>query len=209
LGFSDELSTERAEFVALNAVNLWKISLSMGLLTCPTSCDGEEGCECSCSVDPETLGDDEVYTVLADAQVMKFLVNPSGSSAVLEQELGAVRFVNLAAGENAEAWRAVLRLACRPGLLGTMATDAASNDPVFWPLHLLYDRSLAAMRLAGTLASDWEDDTAACPGANPSDTLPFTSFTSDDDEGEYLTNEELYDFFDPTNDDLPYIYDSF
>jgi hypothetical protein len=125
----------------------------------------------------------------------------------------------------------VRQLMCNPGKVGVMATDASANDPVFWPLHLLYDRSWQAGRLAGTLVDDWtttattttaamdavvddgvaaEADVEECYGSRASDVMPFTSFLSGDaDSTTLLTNEELYAFFDPTNEDLPYVYDTF
>ena len=40
--------------------------------------------------------------------------------------------------------------------------------------------------------------------------MPFTSFLPSQGESTMeLTNIELYAFFDPTNEDLPYIYDTF
>jgi len=109
--------------------------------------------------------------------------------------------------------RDVLGLVCSPGLVGTMATDAAANDPVFWPLHLLYDRSWHGRRLAGSLEDDWAYSAAACPGANPGDALPFAfgdyaSLGGGNGAGT-MTNEEMYAYMDPSSDALPYVYDSF
>ena len=55
-----------------------------------------------------------------------------------------------------------------------------------------------------------EADVEECYGSRASDVMPFTSFLSGDaDSTTLLTNEELYAFFDPTNEDLPYVYDTF
>ena len=45
-----------------------------------------------------------------------------------------------------------------------------------------------------------------CPGHKADDILPFANLMSSQD-GLY-TNEEFYELVDPTNDDLPYVYDS-
>ena len=45
-----------------------------------------------------------------------------------------------------------------------------------------------------------------CPGHKADDLIPFTDFM---DRGESYTNEEFYTFTDPTNDDLPYTYDTY
>ena len=35
-----------------------------------------------------------------------------------------------------------------------MATDGAANDPVFWPLHLLYDRAWHQVNACSLACSD-------------------------------------------------------
>ena len=43
-----------------------------------------------------------------------------------------------------------------------------------------------------------------CPGHKADDLLPFSGLLKDS----LYTNEEFYALVDPTNDDLPYVYDS-
>lgn len=45
-----------------------------------------------------------------------------------------------------------------------------------------------------------------CPGHAANDTIPFRDFL---DRDEAYTNKEFYDFMDPFNPDLPYMYDTF
>jgi hypothetical protein len=117
---------------------------------------------------------------------------------------GAYYFMDQTKYKNNKYMADLTTFACEPGVLGAMATDAAANDPFFWALHLLYDKVWSLKRMKGELdISDWIDVENQCFGANPSDEMPF-SFTG----GSYMTNMELYEYFDPTNQYLPYIYDS-
>ncbi|KAJ8611564.1 hypothetical protein CTAYLR_010176 [Chrysophaeum taylorii] len=111
-------------------------------------------------------------------------------------------------------WDLLARAACAgEAKMGAMTTNAAPNDPVFWPLHPYFDRLLARTRLAGTLLDEsWPDD---LPCRSVDALTPFTpsdlSFPDDDDDDDhhpsYYTNRDLYRLFDPRNTD--YIYDSF
>jgi len=47
------------------------------------------------------------------------------------------------------------------------------------------------------------DTSVICSGHNEDDMLPFGNFLSD---GESYTNIEFYEFMNPWNDDLPYVY---
>jgi hypothetical protein len=215
---TDTLAESRAGFLALNAVNVWKVALSSGLLACPSTCApgdlfGECRCECwDAAGDAERAGlsATEVYGLLSESRILEFLLQPMGSKKYLTTEGGdgKISFKGLSKTDNNAALRLLLDLACSPGKLGAMATDGAANDPFFWALHVEYDRMWHAGRLAGDLGIDgWEEDSDACPGANPADTLPFAAFSSD---GKTLpTNTELYAYFSPSNDDLPYLYDNF
>ena len=52
------------------------------------------------------------------------------------------------------------------GAVGALATGAAPNDPLFWPLHPAFDRILALARLGGArLDEAWPDGT--CAGRAP------------------------------------------
>ena len=156
--------------------------------------------------------------LLASARVFDFLLAATGGSELLarDEKSHVTHFTGLGTSDNDAAMSNLLILACSPGAVGAMATDAAANDPLFWPLHPLYDRLWANARLEGSLSDDWasseEQSGDSCPGAGLDDLLPFTGFPRDNDDDENypsLSNQDLLDFFDPSNDDLPYVYDSF
>jgi len=231
----DALAAERASFLALNAVNVWKVALSAGLLACPAEeCPAEATfleCRCQCwdaagDAERESLTASEVYGLLSESRVLEFLMEPMGGKRFLSNSGGdgKISFKGLSRMDNNAALRLLLDLACSPAKVGPMATDAASNDPFFWALHLQYDRLWHQGRLAGELGVEgWGYDSKACPGANANDTMPFSMYKPDSDDGgddgggsggdgtsESLpTNEELYAYFSPDNEALPYVYDNF
>lgn len=190
--------------IALNAINIWKLAENGGMLTCPDTCSSStplDECRCSCSSSSE--GMDEVLEFLyltVTAWDTYAAVQP-----IISKSDGVYSFIGLSATESDELMDKLATFACAPGVLGAMGTDAAANDPFFWSLHLLYEQAWAKKRIQGELGvEEWVDLDDQCAGANPSDLMPF-DFTASG----YMSNLELYDYFDPSNQQLPYIYDAF
>ena len=53
---NDPLAAARSEFLALNAINLWKIGAAEGLVECPASCSADASfAECRCQCDLDTV----------------------------------------------------------------------------------------------------------------------------------------------------------
>ena len=88
-----------------------------------------------------------------------------------------------------------------------MSTAASANDPLFWPIHPLFDRLLAYMRLSGDLDLAWPD--ATCRGHSLDDTLPFSGFRDADNATDLYTNRDLLDVFDPASAELNYVFADF
>ena len=91
-----------------------------------------------------------------------------------------------------------------------LATGASANDPLFWPLHPIFDRVWAYMRLAPAYRhfnSTWVD-TNSCNGHDYHDVLPFQNFLGENTP-HFYTNEELFRLFDPSSPTMPYVYDNF
>lgn len=87
--------------------------------------------------------------------------------------------------------------------MGAMCTGAAANDPVFWPIHPLFDRLWAYIRLADEFTSfnhTWVDD-ASCNGRSEADVMPFKNLL-DEGRDTFYTNKELYELFDPSSPEL-------
>ena len=92
------------------------------------------------------------------------------------------------------------------------ATGAAPNDPIFWPMHPIFDKITQALRLSNPLNGfnlTWHNPpVSGCDaGMGWNDTLPFRelfapNFTAANGTGFY-TNEELWDYFDPAGDARP------
>uniref|UniRef100_A0A7S2E539 Tyrosinase copper-binding domain-containing protein n=1 Tax=Octactis speculum TaxID=3111310 RepID=A0A7S2E539_9STRA len=110
---------------------------------------------------------------------------------------------------------------CHPGKLSPFSSPfAAPNDPLFYPLHNYYER-VWAFRRHTTQGGPWNDSWGEgfdsslgfgsyCQGFGYHDTLPFSSENINGEDSTYLyTNADLYDYYDPHNPDLPYVWDDF
>ena len=87
---------------------------------------------------------------------------------------------------------------------------APSPAQIFWPLHPIFDRIWAFIRLSPHFEHfnhTWVD-THSCQGHDYHDVLPFKDLMNEN-SGHYYTNQELYQLFDPMNPELPYLYDNF
>lgn len=210
-----------------------------GVMKCPSYCDEEtpyDECRCSCPdydhVSTEDLNTTVIKQVLSDMGVITWdqdeLNNnrPDCNKAltshylykkfmdVQETDDGGCdyKFTNMTSDENREFFVFLLNYACNPGKMGAMSTGAAANDPLFWPIHPLFDRLWAYIRLDvdGTFSNfnhTWVDD-ASCQGRSFEDIMPWKDLL-DEGSGKFYTNEDLYDLFDPTNEKLTYVYEHF
>ena len=123
------------------------------------------------------------------------------------------RTTRLSARESRELMLTVLRHACGPGVMGSMSTAAAPNDPIFWPIHPTFDRLWHYIRLHPDHAQfdhTWPDD-PSCAGRSAGDSLPFRGLFEDvaENSARFYTNRDLYALFDPRNPKLPYVYADF
>ena len=89
------------------------------------------------------------------------------------------------------------------------ATGASANDPLFWPLHPIFDRLWAYMRLSDEFKgfNDTWVNTNSCYGHDHHDILPFSNLFNEGTD-HFYSNQELYQAFDPRNPVLPYVYDT-
>ena len=109
--------------------------------------------------------------------------------------------------------RLMLKWGSSPGFAGAMGGGPASNDPIFWVIHPLFEKAAHAWLLSDALSGGkykgWTDS-GACPGTGSShnDTMPFPDlFTGTDAK---FNNRQLWEKLDPSKSDmLPYIYDQF
>mmetsp|Transcript_104779 Transcript_104779/g.302296 ORF Transcript_104779/g.302296 Transcript_104779/m.302296 type:complete len:321 (-) Transcript_104779:205-1167(-) len=104
------------------------------------------------------------------------------------------------------------------GVSGPMATGAASNDPIFWVMHQIFDKMAQSLRLSpnynrGNLT--WNNHGNGLDGENWEGTTPFSPDifsnlgTNLYPGTELLTNKQLWALLKPDGTDLPYVYDQF
>ena len=136
-----------------------------------------------------------------------------------------------------KTWHDMLQAFCSPGYVGELYTSNAPYDPLFWVIHTAGERLLAWRRILNYnnrkdldetwgythpsgvpsdtgVVCDWsrvvpgisdfpECKEQVCTGHNADDLLPSEI------SGETYTNQAFYNFMDPYNEDLPYLYDNF
>ena len=111
------------------------------------------------------------------------------------------------------------------------ATGAAPNDPIFWPMHPIFDKMTQVLRLSPAYSRamnfSWDNGGTSCTsGVGWDDVLPFedlfaasrqTANASNSTawlssgvklDGAY-TNADLWELFTPDGDAIPYVYDQF
>ena len=102
---------------------------------------------------------------------------------------------------------------CHVGYNGQATTLAAPNDPYFFVVHPIFDRMFHLLRLSPTMSASYNLSwvpTNECTGSDLDDRLPFKMPGT---EGlcaseHHCTNAELMEILDPSNEHIPYIYDS-
>jgi hypothetical protein len=139
--------------------------------------DFNSECLCSTSLDVDTLSDGEVLEIMNN-----ILAAISAARYDAWNYISAGNnFTNgpgvlLSDEDQMELQRHVLKIWSTIGKAGHMSTGAASNDPIFWILHPIFDRALHTLRLSATLSEGfdftWIDGT--CYGSGWEDYLPFT-----------------------------------
>ena len=200
-----------------------KASSLFPYISCPSTCvlgvDNFTTCHCNSTVpEVDTLDDDEVYDYLGLA-LAKLHEGYLGAHFMdKNRTTGEHIFKGLQTHEDRLLKRLYLRLLREPGSFGVFATGAAPNDPIFWPMHPIFDKITQALRLSNPLNGfnlTWHNPpVSGCDaGMGWNDTLPFRelfapNFTAANGTGFY-TNQELWDYFDPAGDAIPYVYDQF
>lgn len=118
-----------------------------------------------------------------------------------------------------ELIKACVLMMCRPGKISTfMDPLASSQDPLFFPLHVNWERNFAYMRVVKNLSTYWDseehhslDNKNFVPygWAMEDPCAPFSEVYGIPRQpaGSIYTNVELLDLFNPTRQNLPYIWD--
>jgi len=212
----------------LMAKNLWR----QGYLRCPTYCsDDTEAQDCMCSCPAEFKGDMTPYEFLLKTNMLHWL---SVMAVKFYEADGKFHIQDLTQDKEDEVWAAAAEFLCNTYHPGEMYSSASPYDPTFWPIHPSAERFLNKRRLSDDFDDSWGyDDTGnaasdtgiicdwteavtkldlptcrmgICRGHNEDDLMPFISF---DGEESIMTNSEFYAFIHPSNEQVPYVYDSF
>ena len=213
-----------------------KASSLFPYISCPSSCtlgvDDFATCHCNSSVpEVDTLDDDDVYNYLGLA-LAKLHEGYLGAHFMdKNRTTGEHIFKGLQTHEDRLLKRLYLRLLREPGSFGVFATGAAPNDPIFWPMHPIFDKMTQVLRLSPAYSRamnfSWDNGGTSCTsGVGWDDVLPFedlfaasrqTANASNSTawlssgvklDGAY-TNADLWELFTPDGDAIPYVYDQF
>lgn len=232
--FADQLEAKPEwapylEAAALTLNTMWRSMFNLELLQCPASCAADTAfseCACSCpSLDGrfDNMTFSETYTLLNSkgGEMLGMLSQSSLGKGVLAPDAnGTLAFTGLSDEDDKELMSFLLETLCHPGRMSQFATPlAATNDPLFWSTHAMFDRLWSFVRLSptadgGEFDQTWTSD-GSCSMHGADDYLPFQQFAGADaalgsGSGAWTyTNAELVEFFEPTRDGLSFVYDNF
>jgi hypothetical protein len=213
-----------------------------GRLSCPSSCDDTETSSCACESSLDDISSiediDEAYSMkdrfdlLTDVWSALYSKTTGGHTFIKlfeSYELNGETYsniflpVNTKQGVIGEAIDSVkldllnslmLKTIFFPGNYGIMRTGAASNDPLFWVMHPIFDKAMHAMRLSPKYNSEgfeWNNvkGDIKWEGMTPFTRLDFEPYlgAGSKTKGKYLKNSELWEIIHPTSEATYYIYD--
>ena len=194
---------------------LWR----QGIIHCPTTCDETEDCACHC---PDSA---------LQGRSAQDIFHLTGLLAIVPE------FESVLIHQAGFTYDDLLNEMCHVGHPGEMFTSAAPQDPIFWPLHGLSERFVQLIRILAArnilsfdeswgynhipkvlsdtnVVCDWSSAgdhpvcvrNTTCPGHRADDLLPFTDLSWAPETS--FTNVEFFSAIDPSNTDLPYVYDN-
>lgn len=204
----------------------FKVLWRMGYTRCPSSCDSE--LTCRCSVPDEYINEYGAYTILKNANViypvMDFVMDYDESDEEFYLKLlrtvespGIVGDMFSSASSFDPTFWPLHGASER--LVNYRRIVAAKGEYDFddtWG-YPSYDRANGAAYLNGRC--DWSavdgptdltlptcDPNDKCSGHAETDVMEFDNFKGN---GEKYSNRDFFDFINPWNEDLPYVYDSY
>lgn len=219
-GISDDLLS----FIGVNAPKLWS-QKATPYLDCPSSCGlelptGECLCQSKISTDQIRKMDRNTVETLIEPMLMWLQQTAHLGSEFIErreQEDGSNKYQwKLEDEDELQFSYFFLEFILNPGVAGAMASGAAANDPLFWPIHPIFDKSWHALRLSpqySAFSLSWKDGEGY--GSKFDDSMPFKDLFTDYSASPFNTtetrysNRQLNDLFAPTSSSLTYVYDQF
>eukprot|EP00615_Pteridomonas_danica_P010380 CAMPEP_0114352316 /NCGR_PEP_ID=MMETSP0101-20121206/17848_1 /TAXON_ID=38822 ORGANISM="Pteridomonas danica, Strain PT" /NCGR_SAMPLE_ID=MMETSP0101 /ASSEMBLY_ACC=CAM_ASM_000211 /LENGTH=642 /DNA_ID=CAMNT_0001492643 /DNA_START=20 /DNA_END=1948 /DNA_ORIENTATION=- len=209
------------ESIGMMANTLWRTMELSGNMACATDCDSDtdfSDCDCSCA-DIDSMTNDELldqaYLKLSGVGMTQMLLSETSTSDFFttDEDTGLITLTGATSDQNDQFWVWLLSFTCHPGKMGPFATPlAANNDPIFWVTHATWGRFWHYIQLNDELWSNFDNTWGGVSEncelmLNYDDMLPFSGFAAKDDATVRYTNRELVAFYEPTNAELPYIFD--
>ena len=195
-------------------------------VTCPSQCNlaNDTFDTCKCTAIPALSGnnltkltDPEVHRFVSSALIKLYEGYEGDRFMYLEMRKLEPTFRGLNHSQIASLERVYLDMLAAPGTYGTFATGAAPNDPLFFPMHPIFEKAWQLLRLSPAYAHlnmSWDNVAPSnCEGGTGwHDKLPFADLfdnvTGVGEMGAY-TNSQLWELFEPAGDHIPYVYDNF
>lgn len=222
------VSTDLMSFVVLTLPTLLADrDTNFPWLFCPTSCAfNATACRCTSSIgNLDKMSDTEVYKNLYNA--LQYMQSGAymGERYIEELNDGTLAFKapggSLTTDDDANLKRVLLKIVADPGTTSPMGGGAAPLDPIFWPMHGMFEKAWQVLRLSPQFTMfnlTWNNEGASpsCKGVQWHEETAFprglfgeVSGPGGSMGGSYYTNKELWEKFDPYGDDIPYVYANF
>lgn len=209
---SSDYSTRNGRDISTLAFVVQKAMWRARLLECPKHCSADiplAKCKCTC---PSL----QTWLTLGQAKTILNRFNDAPGVNGIFNDPSYTRSKN---GEDFSG--TLLRLFCNDldgfsPVIGDSLESASPLDVSFWSIHPTVERLWIWRRILGMTDESWIDnnshsingfDTGYCWGHNEADVVYWGSLQ--ESISKMYTNRELYDFFDPLNDRIPFLYDTF
>lgn len=226
------VSVHLLSFLANEVVGAVQSSAFGKYLSCPTTCvNGSKWDACRCLpigstnitsiADIDHLSNATVYGYLEEFYKSIYESSYLGSHFLVyhpDNVWFPYTFRDVELRNSFKLNRLMLKTVMFPGKFGVMGSGAASNDPLFFVMHQVFDKMLQVLRLSpayNMLNLTWDNAGYSSYGRAWNDKTPFKAALFEPTIGhqisphEYLTNKQLWALLDPVGESLPYIYDSF
>lgn len=214
-----------------------------GYLSCDDSCSFNDGDFCGCtSAIKNVSSPDDVNTALSSEDRFNYLLDfysmiyksMIGGSRVLKEYTYSRSGIDYTGyvpiytkgdrSGDAVSWAELgllnsllLKTQLFPGTTGLMPSGAASNDPLFWVMHQVFDKAVHVLRLSPKYNKhaswlQWDN----CAGyMNWKGTTPFTAVDFEpylgshypEDSDAYLRTDMIWALLKPDGKSIPYVYD--
>eukprot|EP00752_Nemacystus_decipiens_P007682 g6866.t2 len=203
-------------------VHRWPSNFMTDYNRCDMACDlGDEDCGCVCNTDIDDWTDDEVYDYMSST--MSTLFGRAHGAKYVHVDEAADRVYSfkqdgevLSDDQTILLLRTLMTIGCEPGSIGAMSVGPSNLDPIFWPLHPLFEKATHILLLSPTYKETYDftwvgkDCGDGISGGQIDEEMPFSAYDLGyGDDTTLLTNEQIQQMLHPSNPEFPYLYDKF